>query len=439
MTTFDWRTLPLPDPTAPQDPPPSAVAAETMHAAEAGPALPLTLTTPFDGDGDPHNACLLVGTVLRAQDRREDGRDRRSRRERVTLNALGGSITPLFIEVAEPGAEPYRLRLTLSARLLALHAPLFVDQQRVTLAGALRMDRTYDRRFAEDDLDAGMAQWELRLDVVVAHPATDADPDGTWVRLTGEVAGDPVVRGRPNGQRSVSYVASVRLHDRRAIYGAFAHSRALRPVSTVLPAEVALSGVIPDAGALLKRGNTVGIEGRLAPYAMRRRVDATVEAALARQATRVRAQGGTQLDQRVAAAQRRLLTAQRVTIEVGFVELRNGTPLDDTGIAQLIADHERTRRNPPPRPTTRPTNPEQLDAALDVATAAALATRDEDAAASVAGAEARADAPARSESERVVPAPPTRVRPHRPTFAPVTHAAAPDGAVVDEDGDAAGA
>src|SRR5262249_54286823 len=152
---------------------------------------------------------------------------------------------------------------------------------------------------------------------------------------------DPMVRFRPIGPMAVAPFASVRLRCRQPLRGGFAGSRAQFQSSVIIPLEAPLDGEVAQVGALLKRGNKVRIEGRLAPYQVRRNPDAParastrqretaalLQAALARTETRLRAAGND--DRQIRAAKQRLLTSTQLTVSVGYVELRHGTELTDT-------------------------------------------------------------------------------------------------------------
>jgi hypothetical protein len=160
--------------------------------------------------------------------------------------------------------------------------------------------------------------------------------------------------------------------------------------STVLPLEVPLTGDLAHAGALLRDGNTVHIHGRLVQYRYRMAVRTTpnpsdrksmgevLEAIAA--ATRDRLSHwttpptATKLAEEIHKAQQRALTVIKPTIEVGYVELRQGSELGDAEVAELIA-HWRPR--PPadhstPRAPTAPPAPHTAADALDTAMAAAF-------------------------------------------------------------------
>ncbi|PDV96487.1 hypothetical protein A9Q02_22725 [Candidatus Chloroploca asiatica] len=191
--------------------------------------------------------------------------------------------------------------------------------------------------------------------------------------------------------------------------------RALRPVVKSIPVEVLISAeeaIIPGSDALLRPGNKVALEGRLNPATFRlpraAREDATVQTALERtrtqfetrnadltqraeaarqqrQATQERAQregrpsqtpsarqqplSGDALERQIARAQQRLLTNRRVRVEVGYVELLQGTPASSEERARLIAEAGERRRTPPAR----------REAAAPPDRAALLAAQDRDA------------------------------------------------------------
>jgi hypothetical protein len=340
---------------------------------------------------DAHNLCVVVGTAKR--ECWKDGTER-------TIQTPFGSTQATFrLDVQEvvgdeSGAalSSYSMPLNMSSRLL--ETGVLIDGQRVAVSGPLRLERTYDRQFASDDLDPGLPVWDIRLDAITVQAVTTDTSDGSWVQLEGEVSGDPMIRFRPIGPREVVPFASVRLRYRRPLRGAFVRSRAVYSNSVLIPLEVPLDGVVEQAGALLKNGNIVRIEGRLAPYEIRRRLadqqrppapqrstPQRVAEALARLETQMRAQGGAQLERRIRAAKQRMLTIVQRAVSVGYVELHCGTPLTDDEIAALVAT--RPRRAPRPRGNDRFVEPEDaevrtaLDEATSAASSALLASDDE--------------------------------------------------------------
>ena len=57
----------------------------------------------------------------------------------------------------------------------------------IAIAGPIRLERSYDARFATSELDPGMPVWELHLDAISAQVADDSTPDGSLVQLEGEI------------------------------------------------------------------------------------------------------------------------------------------------------------------------------------------------------------------------------------------------------------
>jgi hypothetical protein len=341
---------------------------------------------------DAHNLCVVIGTAKR--DCWKDGT------ERTTQTPFGSTQAAFWLDVQEAVGDEsgaaltsYRLPLNVSSRLL--ETGVLIDGQRVAVSGPLRLERIYDRQFASDDLDPGLPVWDIRLDAITVQAiTTDAIPDGSWVQLEGEVNGDPKIRFRAIGPREVVPFASVRLRNRRPLRGAFGKSKAVYSTSVLIPLEVALDGIVEQAGALLLNDNLVRIEGRLAPYEIHRRpadqqrppapqrsTPQRVAEALSRLETQMRAQGGAHLDRRIRAAKQRMLTTVQRAVSVGYVELHHGTPLTDDEIGALVAT--RPRRAPRPRGDGRVVEPEDAEvrAALDEATSAAssalLASSDE--------------------------------------------------------------
>jgi hypothetical protein len=379
---------------------------QVAHAIQASrdtivslhPDLGLVIGESLHGDaGSANNLCILIGTVTREyrrnrQDRGKGAVPRAEGEARTVRTALGTTESLLRLEVQEVLSDGvgaalahYSMPLNVSAKLAA--TDVFTDGQRIAIGGPLRMERTYDVRFAAGDLDLGLPAWTLRLDVISMQALTDDSdmPDGSWVQLEGEIEDDAMVRFRPIGPMAAAPFASVRLRCRQPLRGGFAGSRAQFQSSVIVPLEISLDGGVAQVGALLKRGNRVRIEGRLAPYQVRRNPEAPTRAstrqretaallqdALARTETRLRAEGGD--DRRVRAAKQRLLTSTQLTVSVGYVELRHGTELTDAQIAELIAS--RPRRARPSRQGDHTTEGELdravVTAALDAATNAKL-------------------------------------------------------------------
>jgi hypothetical protein len=339
------------------------------HAVALRADLQLMIDHHLHGDAvETGNLCVIVGRLTREVYRA--GRQRGERRTAMTplgsvQSLLRLDVQEILGEAGDAALEPYSMRLNVSARLL--ESGLFQDGQRIALAGPIRLERTYDARFATDDLDPGLPVWGLHLDVLsVQSVFDDTTPDGSLVRLEGEIDGEPLIRLRPIGPGVLAPFASVRLRYRKPLRGAFARSKAQYSSSVLIPLEVPLDGGLPDAGALLKSGNTVRIEGRIAPYLVRRSPSVSERAtlrqretaarfadALSRVEEQMRAQGGTDLTRRISAAKRRMLNTMQLVVSVGYVELSRGTPLADEQIAELIQTRPRRMLNRRPRPTTR--------------------------------------------------------------------------------------
>lgn len=164
------------------------------------PDVRLALVESLHGDaGSANNLCILVGTVTREyqRNRRGSGQNTLSQgaeNARTVRTPLGMTESMLRLEVQEVWGDglntaltSYSMPLYVSAKLAA--TGVFVDGQRVAISGPLRMERTYDLRFAMHDLDPGLPAWTLRLDAVGIQPlAEDSDIlDGSWVQLEGEI------------------------------------------------------------------------------------------------------------------------------------------------------------------------------------------------------------------------------------------------------------
>lgn len=347
-------------------------------------------------DGRPRskNLTVLVGTVRVVTTGRGEGR-------RI-FTELGAaeyryelSINEVVGDEQSAARTSYRLPITMSDAVRARAEHLLVDGQRIALLGPLGMEEYYDRRFQRDAYDVGRRTWDIRIDVLGVQETGDDVPDMAWVQLEGEVVDRPRVYARQYGDRRtlVEHYAGVTLRYREVLASSF--GRAVRPVVKSIPVEVLISAdeeIIPGSDALLRPGNKVRIEGRLSPATFRlpRTVleDATVQTALERtrtqfetrnadlaqraeaarqqrQTTQERAQresrqgqaaGARQqplsaeaLERQIARAQQRLLTGRRVRVEVGYVELLQGTPAAGDNRALLIAEAGERRRTPPAR------------------------------------------------------------------------------------------
>jgi hypothetical protein len=322
------------------------------------------------------NLCMVVGTLT--QEYWGDARNRHAtpndeRDARTVRTPLGTMATKLHMDVQEvltDGAATafmsYHVPLNVPPRLA--EAAVFADNERVTVSGSLRMERSDDERFATDDLDPGQATWQLRLSVISIQPLSETSPmpDGSWVQLEGEIEDEPIVRLRPIGPQATIPFASVRLRCRIPLRGGFTRSQSRYHSSVMIPLEVPLDGSFAHAGALLKRGNAVQVDGRLTAYEFRRRADAPegaperrrelaarVHDALTRAEARVRHNCGN--DGRVRAAKQRLLSDTQLAVSVGYVELQHGTELGEEQIADLIAT--RPRRAAPSRAGGRAAGP----------------------------------------------------------------------------------
>jgi single-stranded DNA-binding protein len=368
-------------------------ASQPLTASSLHPALRLIIADNLRGDAvDASNLCTIVGTITRERwpdrsrrnerngNQRAQEQQRTQGEERTFQTDLGINQALFRMEVQEvvgdaAGAafEPYSMQLTVSNRLL--NSGLFIDGQRLAVSGPLRVERTYDRRFARNDLDPGLPDWETRLDVITVQAVSDDTPDGSWVQLEGELDGDPIVRSRPIGERAFAPFATVRLRNRQPLRGAFARSKAVYHASVIVPLEVSLDGAVEHAGALLKKGNLVRIEGRLAPYVYQRRPSPRmpqIEQALASLEERLRAEGGGNLERRLRNAKQRLLRATGMAVEVGYIELKHGTALTEEEVTDLIARRPRAVQMPyasgsPTAPAAKATT---ITSALDVATSA---------------------------------------------------------------------
>jgi hypothetical protein len=338
------------------------------------PALRRIVDDALHGAGaDASNLCVVIGTLI--QSRWRDGT------VRTTQTPVGGRQAVFTLAVQEVVGDEtgaalsnYQMPLAFSTRLLE-SGPFVADGQRIAVCGPLRLERSYDQNFARDDLDAGLPVWRIRLDPITVQAVADDMPDGSWVQLEGEIAGTPIIRHRPIGPRISLPFASIHLRYQRRLDSPFVRDRAKHPTTSIIPLEAPLDGLIEQAGALLRNANQVRVEGRLTPYAFRRRpADPQVAAALARLAASMRARGGPRLDARIRSAQQRLLNVVEIVAGVGYVERRQGSVLTDEEIAQLIAERPRRVHMPGTAERLERDEPDSaiITQALDTATNAAL-------------------------------------------------------------------
>ncbi len=394
------HTAAAPDLREPEEPLPLVMASDASAAAPAPgappppvddpthrtgvalhPRLHLALDELLDAEGgQTHNLAILVGRVRRVPARRrvDETRpraDAAAGRYQITDYGVREDLFRLEIqevagEALDSAITSHSMELAISHRLL--ESGLFADGQRLAICGPLRMERTYDARFATAASDPGRPDWTTKLEVLTMLPVDDTTPDGSGV---------------------FEPFATVRLRCRRQLRSGIGRSRAVFTSSTVLPLEVPLSGDLAQAGALLRHGNTVHIHGRLlhyryqlpvrapaniAAHADRKGVQDVLDdiAASARSRLEQRQPGAdaTAFEREVRRAQQRFLTIIKPTIEVGYVVLQHGTALSDTEIAELIT-HWRPRPTSDqaaPRSAAVPPALDTAAAALDTATTAAF-------------------------------------------------------------------
>jgi hypothetical protein len=230
---------------------------------------------------------LNAGTLLRSRDLLdlawpEAHADRRNARKRLRewaadrLIVVDATSEGAAVRLGPLGATKLReakvvetvrlLEAALAERVLA--GVLRANQLGVCLAlcGPLRMERSYDARFATSLTDPGRPDWTTKLEVITMLPVDEATPDGSFVELIGVVEGEPRVRREMVGASASEPFASVRQRCRRQLRSGIARSRAVFSSSTVLTLHVPLSGDLAHAGALLRDGNTVHVHGRLVQY-----------------------------------------------------------------------------------------------------------------------------------------------------------------------------
>ena len=391
---------------------PSAGASLTLarHAAMTHhPEVQLLMDRALHGDGaTADNLCTVVGTIR--VERARGGRERR------TTTTLGDQQHIYRLSVyeelgAESGVakESYRMRLSISQPIHDRYQSLLVDDQRVIVVGPLRMEPTYDSRFATGALDAGRKTWAIQLDVIDVATAGPEEPDYSHVQLVGTVEEPPIVRYRVIGEVAPRQpitvpFASVLLRNRIRVRGAARNSRAAYNITTVVPLMVPLDGALEHAAMLLKKGNEVYIEGRLLPYDYRRNPnrDTQLMAVIEKETQRLQ-QAGAQAWQ-IRNAQQQLLTAIQWTVAVGYIEPRHGTPLPDDEIARLLDDPRSGRRSHAPQGrAAQEADGETVTAQLDAATQRAFEPADEETSSVSNGTPARVRPRRRERVEEALP------------------------------------
>ena len=331
------------------------------------PAVQLMLDQALHGDTPTaKNLAVLVGTIQ--IDTNKDGK------QRQMTTAIGDRQLRYYLAITEELASAtsasratYRLQLTISRSLVDRYADLLHDGQRIQLFGTITREQQYDRRLAQDADDPGDRTWALQFDVLALHAAPAGCPDYAYIVLEGEIEHDPIPRRQTLDRGAYTYSASVLLRNRLQVQSAAPGSRATFPVTYLLPLQVSLDDPPAQVAALLTRGCTVRVEGRLLPYVIRRNptYNPRLQAAMA---------------QRKEHWQKEQLRQQRDwTIQVGYVELLRGTPRDVAAIAALRedADSRANQRRPvvdvTPAATDPTPDPTVATTALDAATQAALA------------------------------------------------------------------
>lgn len=383
-TAPDTVVGPVPDPTpavetvAPESPPLDTPPAADAASPVAGPpvAHPPAIQAMLDQALHGHasvtkNLAVLVGTIQ--LDTNKGGH------QRQITTSTGDRELQYYLTVSEElggagGAvrSTYRLQLSISRSLVARYADLLIDGQRIQLISTIKRERSYDRSLALSQDDMGRPIWAIQFEVIDCQEAPPEVSDYSRIVLEGEIEGDPIPRRQPLDRGVFTYFASVMLRNRLQVQSSAPGSRATYPVTYLLPLQIALDEVPHHAGAVLKKGCTVRIEGRLLPYVVRRNPthDAQLQAALETRDTHWK--------------KAFLINDSRWAIEVGFIEPLTGTPLEADAIAALRteadtrANQRRTEQEAEPAPTVAP-DPDTVTAALDAATQTMLAERAPDA------------------------------------------------------------
>jgi len=350
------------------------------------------------------NLTLLVGTVRVRTNRR--GQTQRTVTDLGAVSyRYELSINELFASPTGVAYETYRFPFSMPDAVFTRCRDLLTDGQRIAILGPIALDVSYDPRFQTDAFDAGLRTWAVQMDLLDVRAVGDDVPDMAWVQLEGEVIDRPRIITHRYGDRRemIDRYASINLRCRELLAGP--RGAATRAVTRVVPIEVLIDPheeIIAASDALLRPGNLVRIEGRFSPstYQIRgtqraqpgtppeaqppageiaqalertrstmiarnsdlrdqtERYQQSVQALQERNRTRAaegkpslplpnapaRPLSDTALEQRILQAQRRLLTGTRIRVEVGYVELLRGTPIDAATRAHFIAEREAEER-----------------------------------------------------------------------------------------------
>jgi len=314
-------------------------------------ALPATPPTP------PLNHIEVVGRLLAPHGR--DGEVGRPVQAVRPASRYSAHVHRLLLHVAEEDGAIYTLPLDVPSALpehQALLAALQVGD-RVRVVGRLRMDTTYDRRFATAANPDGRPTTQLVVAVQHLAAATDADVDGSWAQLTGRISVPPSIRRHE--QTSDDDVARTSLVVEWSEPSRRAGSRQQITRIDRVPLDVPLA--IAGSTSALRAGNRVAIEGRLEPFQRQVRPDANpvvqqhltaLEAQWQADAATLRVHERTRRERDHLQHLRRLRAEQRLRVRAGYVALLDGTPLsmDEARAAHAVwvtQQHERRARRPP--------------------------------------------------------------------------------------------
>lgn len=371
----------VPDPTPavetvapespPLEPPPAADAATPVPVTPVAhpPAIQAMLDQALHGDTRvTKNLAVLVGTIQ--LDTNKGGHHRK------ITTSTGDQQKQYYLVISEElggehGADrsTYRLQLSISRTLVDRYADLLVEGQRIQLISTIKRERSHDRSLSLSQDDLGRPTWAIQFEIIDCQEAPPEVSDYSLIVLHGEIKDDPIPRRQPLDQGFFTYFASVMLLNRLRVKSSRPGARGFFPQAYLLPLQVSLDDPPDHAGAVLKKGCTVRIEGRLRPYVVRRNPthDQRLQAALATREMHWQ--------------KAFLLNDLRWTIEVSFVEYMDGAqPLDADAIAALRteadtrANQRRTDQAAEPASTVAP-DPDTVTAALDAATQTMLAER----------------------------------------------------------------
>ncbi len=285
-----------------------------------------------------------------------------------SMGRYSAHVHRLLLQIAEEDGAVYTLPLDVPSALPEHHALLAALHvgDRVRVVGRLRMDSTYDRRFATTANPDGRPTTQVLVAVQHLAAATDADIDGSWAHLVGCISVPPSIRRHEQAPDDAVARTSLVVEWNEPSRRAGSRQQITRIDRVPLDVPLAVTG----SDNALRAGNRVRIEGRLEPFQRRLRPDANavVQQHLATLQTQWQADTATlsppertRREREQVQQLRRLQSEQRLRVRAGYIALLDGTPLSvDAAQAAHAAwvtqqQQRRARRSSAPGDTTHST------------------------------------------------------------------------------------